>query len=183
MSRSHLVDPDSRPSSVASILFLRKPSSHSNDDIVASLFLSLFKFYLWLMKLAMGTQNAVSSHGSMHIDDKEVPWVGSSKPKTFSSYCPIPFHTMYIETPFIPIQYMIRLFIFIMFRIILLSRLNLLEKTCLIVFCPYEFDAPVKKFELQGLKACNLLKRKICLNSKKVLVFIRNFVFNMDFNS
>ncbi|KAK2455463.1 hypothetical protein QL285_002916 [Trifolium repens] len=93
MSRSHLVDPDSRPSSVASILFLRKPSSHSNDDIVASLFLSLFKFYIWLMKLAMGTQNAVSSHGSMHIDDKEVPWVGSSKPKTFSSYCPIPFHT------------------------------------------------------------------------------------------
>jgi hypothetical protein len=63
------------------------------------------------MKLAMGTQNAVSSHGSMHIDDKEVPWVGSSKPKTFSSYCPIPFHTMYIETPFIPIQYMIHLFI------------------------------------------------------------------------
>jgi hypothetical protein len=92
MSRSHLVDPDSIPSSVASILFLRKPSSHSNDDIVASLFLSLFKFYLWLMKLAMGTQNSVSSHGSMRIDDKEVPWVGSSKPNFFSSYCPIPFN-------------------------------------------------------------------------------------------
>ncbi|GAU41433.1 hypothetical protein TSUD_26130 [Trifolium subterraneum] len=64
--------------------FLRKPSSHSNDDIVDSLFLSLFKFYIWFMMFAMGTQNAVSSHGSMCIDDKEEPWVGSLKPKTFS---------------------------------------------------------------------------------------------------
>ncbi|CAL5203127.1 unnamed protein product [Lathyrus oleraceus] len=129
--------------------------------------------------MQVANEISVSSHGSMRpdyhavslADEEEDPWADSSKPKPFLTYRPIALtfsDTDSVQGKGLCTDNIYESFIF-----------HVSEKSCKQTesvgaemfddLCPIElrFDAPVRKFEDQSLKAYTLLKKKMSIWQKE----------------